>query len=305
MTALLPKGLFFYERGWLSSNSILLDDGHVAVLIDSGYVTHSNLLLSLLNNHLQSRPLTYLVNTHLHSDHCGGNSAVQSQFPNLKTLIPYGLFDSVCQWDSDLLSYEDTGQLCPRFHVDVALRPGDVYSWSGYEWEIHAAPGHDHDALLFFNPEYRILISADALWGNGFGIVFPELLGGHGFSEVAATLKVIEALNPLIVLPGHGPIIHDVPECLARAHSKLDYFIQSPINHATHAAKVLLKFKLLELQTVALTDFKAWVENTPLLMRIHNSFFVSTPMQEWCSEVVNELINKNVATVRDSVIYNK
>ena len=305
MTSLLPKGLLFFERGWLSSNSILLDDGKSAVLIDSGYVTHSKFLLSLLGNHLPSRSLTHLVNTHLHSDHCGGNNAVQSLYPTVQTLIPYGLFDSVRHWDTDLLSYEDTGQLCPRFIADAPLHPGDFYVWSGFEWEVHAAPGHDHDALLFFNPEHRILISADALWGNGFGVVFPEVLGGQGFSEVEATLKVIEALNPLVVLPGHGPIIQDVPECLARAHSKLNYFVQSPLNHATHAAKVLFKFKLLELQSVALSDFNAWVENTPLLTRIHHSFFESTPIQEWCSNILEVLISKNVAFVSNGFIYNK
>ena len=305
MTSLLPKGLLFYERGWLSSNSILLDDGKSAVLIDSGYVTHSNLLLSLLGNHLQSRPLTHLVNTHLHSDHCGGNNAVQTHYPDVQTLIPYGLFDSVRHWNTDLLSYADTGQLCPRFNADVAVRPGDVYIWSGFEWEVHAAPGHDHDALLFFNPEHRILISADALWGNGFGIVFPEVFGGNGFSEVAATLKVIENLNPRIVLPGHGPIIYDVHECLARAHSKLNYFVQSPLNHAAHAAKVLFKFKLLELQSVELSDFNTWVENTPLLLRIHHSFFESTPIQEWCSDILDDLISKNVAFISNGFAYNK
>ena len=305
MTYLLPKGLFFFERGWLSSNSILLDDGKSAVLFDSGYVTHSNLLLSLLSNHLQSRPLTHLVNTHLHSDHCGGNNAVQSQFSSVQTLIPFGLFDQVRQWDTNLLSYEDTGQQCPSFNADSPLRPGEVYFWSGFEWEVHSAPGHDHDALLFFNPEHRILISADALWGNGFGIVFPEIWGGHGFSEVGATLKVIEELNPLIVLPGHGPIIHDVTETLARAYSKLNYFVQSPILHASHAAKVLLKFKLLELQSVALFDFKEWFENTPLLVRIHQSFFKTTPIQEWCCELLKDLTNKNAATISDGFIYNK
>jgi glyoxylase-like metal-dependent hydrolase (beta-lactamase superfamily II) len=305
MTSLLPQGLLFFERGWLSSNSILLDDGKSAVLIDSGYVTHSKLLLTLLSGYLESRPLTHLVNTHLHSDHCGGNHAVQSQFPFVQTFIPYGLFDSVRHWDTDLLSYEDTGQLCPKFIADSPLRPGDVCVWSGYEWEVHAAPGHDHDALLFFNSEHRILISADALWGNGFGIVFPELFGGHGFSEVAATLKVIEDLNPRIVLPGHGPIIHDVAECLARAHSKLNYFVQSPLVHASYAAKVLLKFKLLELQSVALSDFNAWVENTPLLLRIHHSFFEPTPIQIWCSEILDDLIVKNVAFVSNGFVYNK
>jgi glyoxylase-like metal-dependent hydrolase (beta-lactamase superfamily II) len=305
MTSLLPKGLLFFERGWLSSNSILLDDGKSTVLIDSGYVTHSNLLLSLLGNHLASRSLTHLVNTHLHSDHCGGNNAVQSQFPSVQTFIPYGLFESVSNWDTDLLSYEDTGQLCPQFKADVPLRPGDVYVLSGFEWEVHAAPGHDHDALLFFNPEHRILISADALWGNGFGIVFPEVLGGRGFAEVGATLEVIGQLNPLVVLPGHGPIIHDVHECLARAYSKLNYFVQSPDIHALHAAKVLLKFKLLELQAVTLSDLKIWAENTPLLSRIHQSFFKTTPFLNWCSELLDKLINKNVVTIINGVIHNK
>ena len=301
---LLPEGLFFFERGWLSSNSILLDDGKTSVLIDSGYVTHSSFLLSLLNNHLKSRPLTCLVNTHLHSDHCGGNSAIQSQFPAVKTFIPHTLFESVRQWDADVLSFEDTGQLCPRFNADVQLRPGDVYFWSGHEWQVHSAPGHDHDALLFFNPEHRVLISADALWGNGFGIVFPEVLGGKGFSGVGATLEVIEQLNPLVVLPGHGPVIRDVPQCLARAHSKLNYFVHSPDLHASHAAKVLLKFKLLELQSVALADFYSWAETTPLLKRIHQNFFTASPIQDWCRDLLEELINKKVAIIRNDVVYN-
>ena len=301
---LLPEGLFFFERGWLSSNSILLDDGKTSVLIDSGYVTHSSFLLSLLNNHLKSRPLTCLVNTHLHSDHCGGNSAIQSQFPVVKTFIPHALFESVRQWDADVLSFEDTGQLCPRFNADVQLRPGDVYFWSGHEWQVHSAPGHDNDALLFFNPEHRVLISADALWGNGFGIVFPEVLGGKGFAEVGATLKVIEQLNPLVVLPGHGPVIRDVPQCLARAHSKLNYFVQSPDLHASHAAKVLLKFKLLELQSVALADFYSWAETTPLLKRIHQNFITASAIQDWCRDLLEELINKKVAIIRNDVVYN-
>ena len=301
---LLPEGLFFFERGWLSSNCIFLDDSKTSVLIDSGYVTHSSFMLSLLNNHLKSRPLTCLVNTHLHSDHCGGNSAIQSHFPAVKTFIPHALFESVRQWDADVLSFEDTGQLCPRFNADVQLRPGDVYFWSGHEWQVHSAPGHDHDALLFFNPEHRVLISADALWGNGFGIVFPEVLGGKGFAEVGATLEVIEQLNPLVVLPGHGPVIRDVPQCLARAHSKLNYFVQSPDLHASHAAKVLLKFKLLELQSVALADFYTWVETTPLLKRIHQNFFIASPFQDWCRDLLEELINKKVASIRNDVIFN-
>ena len=39
--------------------------------------------------------------------------------------------------------------------------------------------------MVLYEPELELLISADALWENGFGIVFPELEGGSGFDAVA------------------------------------------------------------------------------------------------------------------------
>ena len=295
MTPLLPVGLHFWERGWLSSNSIFLDDGASSVLIDTGYVTHSTLLLTFLASHLRGRSLDILINTHLHSDHCGGNSAVQFEFSGVETFIPFGLFESVRDWDNSVLSFETTGQTCPRFQADVQMRSGDVYNWAGFCWEVHASPGHDHDALLLFNPEHRILISADALWANGFGVVFPEICGGTGFAEVSSTLDLIEALNPKIVLPGHGPLIDDLPAAIAFARTKIKRFKESPKLHASHAAKVLLKFKLLEWQSVDISDFKLWALNTPLLKDVHQAFFPSFTANTWIDNLVSELVNKNVA----------
>jgi glyoxylase-like metal-dependent hydrolase (beta-lactamase superfamily II) len=297
MTPLLPAGLHFFERGWLSSNAIFLDDGVSSVLIDTGYVTHSSLLMTFLASHLHERSLDILVNTHLHSDHCGGNLAVQSQFFKVKTFIPFAFFESVRAWNKNLLSFEATGQSCPRFQADAKLRPGDVYNWASFHWEVHASPGHDHDALLLYNPEHRILISADALWANGFGVVFPEICGGTGFAEVSSTLDLIEKLNPKIVLPGHGPLIEDLSTAISIARAKIKRFKETPSLHASHAAKVLLKFKLLEWQTVAYSDLGLWALNTPLLMYVHQSFFSSVPMSIWIDELVSELVSKKVARI--------
>lgn len=297
MTTLLPAGLHFFERGWLSCNAIFLDDGVSSVLIDTGYVTHSSLLMTFLASHLHERSLDTLVNTHLHSDHCGGNLAVQSHFLKVNTFIPFGLFEAVRHWNKNLLSFEATGQSCPRFHADAQLRPGDVYNWASFLWEVHASPGHDHDSLLFFNPEHRILISADALWANGFGVVFPEVCGGTGFAEVSSTLDLIEKLNPKFVLPGHGPLIDDLATAISIARAKITRFKESPSLHASHAAKVLLKFKLLEWQTVAYSDLGLWALNTPLLMDVHQTFFSSVPMSIWIDDLVSELVSKKVARI--------
>ena len=43
----LPQGVHVFERGWLSSNSVLLQDAEHSVLVDSGYHTHAPLLLNI------------------------------------------------------------------------------------------------------------------------------------------------------------------------------------------------------------------------------------------------------------------
>src|SRR5205085_11810672 len=145
----------------------------------------------------------------------------------------------------EALTYVPTGQQCPRFSFDSVLRPGSSLLLGDKVWDIHAAPGHDPHSVILFEPRSRTLVSADALWENGFGIVFPELEGVHAFTEVAATLDVIEKLQPLVVLPGHGSAFAGVDGALARARSRLSAYVADPRRHATHAAKVLLKFKLL------------------------------------------------------------
>ncbi|MFM6999523.1 MAG: MBL fold metallo-hydrolase, partial [Limnohabitans sp.] len=72
----LPPGVTVIERGWLSANNVLLQDADSATLVDSGYVTHRAQTLALVGQALNGRTLDLLVNTHLHSDHCGGNQAL-------------------------------------------------------------------------------------------------------------------------------------------------------------------------------------------------------------------------------------
>ncbi|MFM2426772.1 MAG: hypothetical protein RL707_598, partial [Pseudomonadota bacterium] len=62
----LPSGTTFIERGWLSSNNILIKDDALAVLVDTGYWTHAEQTHSLLEYHLNGQPLNTIINTHLH-----------------------------------------------------------------------------------------------------------------------------------------------------------------------------------------------------------------------------------------------
>ena len=286
-------GFYFFERGWLSSNNVLLIDDDQSTLIDSGYATHAEQTLALVQHQLSGRALDRLINTHLHSDHCGGNSLLQKTFPNLRVVIPPGHFEAALLWDQEALTYLPTGQLCPRFVPDHVLLPGTEVRSGVYVWEVHAAPGHDPHSVVLFEPQLRWLISADALWGNGFGVVFPELEGIEAFDEVSATLDLIEKLAPTQVFPGHGAAFQDVSEALGQARSRLDQFVSQPHKHTAYASKVLLKFKLMEFQSVSLSDFVTWAAQCSYLQLIKPND--QTDMQVWLLRVVDQLIQSGAA----------
>ena len=59
----LPSQIQVLERGWLSSNNILIHDGDGCALIDSGYHAHAAQTLLLLEHALDGKALTWLINT--------------------------------------------------------------------------------------------------------------------------------------------------------------------------------------------------------------------------------------------------
>lgn len=300
----LPRGVQVFERGWLSSNNILFAGNASCALVDSGYSTHSGQTVELVQSTLGVRSLDLLLNTHLHSDHCGGNAALQHVYPELQTLIPPGQAALVSMWDAEALTYLPTGQLCPRFTYDACLLPGTEIRLADLMWQIHAAPGHDPHSVVLFEPSSRTLISADALWEKGFGVVFPELEGESAFSEVGATLDLIEQLSPHWVIPGHGPVFGYRPEILARSRERLDAFVKNPVRHAHHAAKVLLKFKLLEQQQLPYADFADWAASTRYFQLIRTRFFLAIPMVDWIAQLTDELVRSAVARKEGAMVFN-
>lgn len=297
-------GLKVFERGWLSANNILLTDADSCTLIDSGYVTHQQQTLLLVQNALGSRPLDRLVNTHLHSDHCGGNALLQSLYPNLITLIPPGESRAIEQWDTEALSYEATGQMCPRFGFNGLLSAGQLLQMAGLEWQVLSAPGHDPHSVILFEPQHRVLISADALWANGFGVVFPELEGLAAFEEVAKTLDLIESLQPEWIIPGHGAVFKGVGEALSNARHKLDGFIQNPAKHAKYGAKVLLKFKLLELNQIATNTFIEWATQVGYFKLLHQTYSPDISVTKWVMTMLKDLEKSKALEFHDQLIVN-
>jgi glyoxylase-like metal-dependent hydrolase (beta-lactamase superfamily II) len=298
----LPATMRVFERGWLSSNNILFTGPGPTALVDSGYLIHAPQTLALVDHALEGRPLERLINTHLHSDHCGGNAALQARYA-CHTSIPVAEAAKVAAWDEDALSYKATGQQCQRFGFDATLAPGDLLDLGGMAWQALGAPGHDPHSLIFYCQREGILISADALWQNGFGVIFPELEGESGFAEARATLALIAALDVRLVIPGHGAPFGDVTAALGRAHSRLDYLQADPRRNAENAVKVMLKFLLLERQQFALASLPAMFEQNPVIEGARRRYLDQSPAQlaDWA---VRQLVRAGAAREQDGVLRN-
>lgn len=292
-----------FERGWLSSNNILFTGSKETALVDSGYATHAVQTQALVAHALQGRKLDWLVNTHLHSDHCGGNATLQRTYA-CRTSIPVAEAERVRAWDEDALTYKATGQQCERFGFDDTVSPGDTLTLGDMTWQALAAPGHDPHSLIYYCADERIMISADALWENGFGVVFPELEGESGFAEVRDTLKLIETLDVKLVIPGHGAPFTEVDKALEKAYSRVEYFIADPARNAQNAMKVLLKFLLLEKQHIPLAGLESMLSGI-YLFEESNRRYLHKSKAELAEWAVAQLVRAGVADVQGGFLVNK
>lgn len=290
----LPAGIQVFERGWLSSNNILLCDSEAAILVDTGYLSHAEQTLALVQSTLGQRPLELILNTHLHSDHCGGNALLHQHY-GAEVWVPDSDFTAVRDWDEEQLSFRATGQQCNPFIAHASLSDGQQIRAGGLDWQVIHAPGHDPHSMILYAPQEALLISADALWEHGFGVIFPELEGASGFAEQRAILERIAELEVRLVIPGHGAPFSDVAGALQRAHSRLDYLADDPLRNARNALKVLLAFLLLEQRSFTLDQAAQMLQQSRYMQLAAD--LLAAPHEEILQQLAAELVRAGAATL--------
>jgi glyoxylase-like metal-dependent hydrolase (beta-lactamase superfamily II) len=301
MSPNLPASLLVLERGWLSANNILFFEGDQATLVDSGYVSHAGQTVDLVRHALAGRKLSRLINTHSHSDHIGGNAALKSAF-NCEITVPAGLNASIADWDQDALLLSPLGQQGARFQHDRLIAANNEIEMGGLNWQALAVPGHDMEALAYYNPEKRILISGDALWENGFGVIFPELLGqADGLASAQATLEMLSRLPIDTVIPGHGKAFSSVDEAFDRAFRRLANFRSNIDQMAWHAIKVIVAFAMMEKQQLPQAAFPDFVLALPFAVDV-NARFLGLPDADLVAGVERELLLVNALRLSDGLI---
>ena len=111
---------------------------------------------------------------------------------------------------SELVAFEDWR---PFVHSLVEatrwVGDGDAVEAGGRSWSFVHTPGHDGASICLWSAIDRILISGDTL----LGAITPHIDFRRGdenpLAEFLASLKRIEQLDPVLVLPGHGRPFED------------------------------------------------------------------------------------------------
>ena len=77
-----------------------------------------------------------------------------------------------------------------------------------------------------------------------------------------------------------------------------------PAKHLRHGVKVLLKFKLLELQTVDNDALIHWARTTPYFARIYQQHFASLEFSGWVDALLDDLVRARAAARVGRLVHN-
>jgi cyclase len=180
------------------------DDG--IVIVDDQYAPLAEKIRAALKG-VTDKPLRFVINTHYHQDHTGGNAFFQKEAPIIahdnvrKRLAESGTAGNggTVKMTTEVAPPGALPILTFDHEVTVHLNGEDIRA-------LHVPRGHtDGDSVIFF-PKSNVVHLGDDFVTYGFPFV--DLGGGGSAAGMAAALEEVIPKLPadVKVIPGHGPV---------------------------------------------------------------------------------------------------
>lgn len=200
----LGDGLYMLQGRGGNIGVLAGDDG--VFVIDSQYADMAPGILSAINDIAGEKP-RYLVNTHWHGDHTGGNAIIGETGA---TIIAHnGVRDRVTvDVTRDFFGQETTTPAAPEEAWPVITFNDQMTLYlSGQTVRLIHAPGAhtDGDTFIYFE-EANVLHTGDLMFNGMFPFV--DITSGGSFSGfVAASQAMADTINDETrIIPGHGAL---------------------------------------------------------------------------------------------------
>jgi len=155
--------------------------------------------------HLDSHSLTPvgILNTHGHSDHIAGNSALKTRWPDCPILIGEGDADKLTDPIANLSARYGVELISPP--ADIKLQDGETHTLAGIKWTTLHLPGHTAGHVVFvIQPETdHIVFAGDVLFQNSIGRTdFADSNPQQLIDSIHQQLFTLP--DNTTVMPGHG-----------------------------------------------------------------------------------------------------
>lgn len=214
-------------KGTTSSNIYYLDFEKKAI-IDTGHPNDckNNYEIFKKGGFLLDE-IDYILNTHSHGDHVGGNVYFKKLNPGVK------IFGSKYMYKYQSLR-KNTGILkgseddFDEYTIDVELNENDVIDLGNTKLIVYETPGHTDDSISFYLKDKKYLFSGDVIYNKVITQVnyYKDFL--VSLEELITSYKKLEDIDTVYLFPGHGPFIENVQDNIKSCLRKLERFKKNP-----------------------------------------------------------------------------
>ena len=180
------------------TNSILVSNGDECVIFDAW--GRADDWIKLLDS--RGLKLRAIYATHGHSDHISAAPGLAAHYD-----APWFLNSRdvpLILWGNQILDFWELPRIPDDFVAPHDLHAGKTKILNDIEMEIIASPGHSLGGVMFYFPEYKILITGDTIFRDGVGRT--DLPGGDAMQlqESIAKLKSLHLPDDTYIVHGHG-----------------------------------------------------------------------------------------------------